>query len=81
MQPSSYDQKPCSGSVAFELFTKPMSNLNKEDPPRKYWIKWKSTGNYYFEGDSLMQFIVKINNLQGLPRLMQCFEFSHNITK
>lgn len=72
MQPSNTNEIP-SGKIGD--FT--VSNLEKISV---YWIKWRNTGSYYFQCDSMKEYIEKINNLRDFPKLTKHFEYSHELT-
>ncbi len=55
-----------------------VSNLEKYLPI--YWIKWKNTESYYFQCDSMKEYIAKRVNLRDFPKLTKHFEYSHELT-
>jgi len=73
MQPNDNEQVPHSVSGEFVV-----SNLDKHLP--MYWIKWKDSEHYYFQCDSMKEYIKKRMSLIGFPKLTKHFEYSHELT-
>lgn len=45
-----------------------------------YWIKWTGSGDYYYQGDSMQEYIKMRVNLLDFPKLTKHFNFSHELT-
>lgn len=74
MRPDNNSDAPYSASEGLTV-----SNTDKTCP-FPYWIRWKDSGNYYFQGNSMMEFIRIRKNLIGFPKLTKHFEYSHELT-